>query len=587
MLKMLKISNKLIFFLVAAFVVIAVPLFAASEQETSEATTTGSSEPQYGGTITVLNFLTDALGVPDPAYGSGSTAIKNMIGERIQVGDVHKFGIRGSGDFTFTDDAGLPLPYKTGGVIERWEVTPDKLTLHVRDGIVWTGLSINDVMEKREVTADDVVFHYRRVFDEASGAGGYIRGIDWVVKPEVDHVYAVDEDTLVIDTNYFHADWDGILQGGGGQLFAPESYAASEPDKLTWENTVGTGPFWVKEYVPGSHLILGGNPDYWQKAIIDGKEYRTPFVDEYVMPMIKDETTAVAALQTATADAYLRVTPPHVPGLERAFPQLESRPSGAGLANVIGFDTTKAPFDNKEVRRALMIGTDRHAVNGMLMEPWADYIMHPFARGWEGWVALEDMPESTRMLYTYDPDLAKQMLADAGYPDGFEIDILAMNVYQNDDIAEMVADQWKELGVTVNITVKDGTAVNKEVRPPAHMEHDAVAWVIVTHTPILFAHTYYGTTGPRNATYYDSEYFTSRMLSAMREVDDAKRVQMLEEANLRQQDDVVAVPFAFPSWRAFWWPWVKNIHGEVWYHIHTPDAHNWWIDQNLKEEMGR
>lgn len=581
--------NKLVQLVVALIVALSVPLYAGGGSEdvtTGEAAAGEPSEPQYGGTITVLNFLTDALGVPDPAYGSGSTALKNIVGERIQVGDVYKFGARGSGDFLFTDDAGLPLPYKTGGVAGSWEVTADRLTLHVRPGIVWTGRSINDVMEKREVTADDIVMNYRRRFDEASGSGSYIRGIDWIKKPEVDNVYAVGDDTVVFETNYFHADWDGILQGGGGQLFAPESYEASLPDKLTWENMVGTGPFWVKEHVAGSHMSFGANPDYWQKATIEGKEYRTPFVDELVVPMIKDETTAVAALQTATADAYLRVTPPHVPAIERTSRELLSAKSGAGLANVITFDTTKPPFDDRNVRRALMIGTDRQAVSGMVMEPWLDYNMHPFAKGWEGWVAIEDMPESTRMLYKYDPELAKQMLADAGYPDGFEMDVLAMNVYQNDDIAEMIADQWKDIGVTVNIVVKDSTAVNKEVRPPAHMEQDAVAWVVVTHTPILFAHTYYGSTGPRNAGYYDSEYFDSRMLGAMRESDTDKRVQMLTEANLRQQDDVVSVPFAFPSWRAFWWPWVKNIHGEVWYHIHTPDVHNWWLDQNLKAEMG-
>ena len=573
--------------LVALFAIFGMPLFATGATDTAVTTVDEPGEPQYGGTLTVLNFLTDSLGVPDPAYGSGYTVIKNIVGERIQVGDVHTYGIRGSGEFAFTDDAGLPLPYKTGGVAESWEATSDKLILHVRDGIVWSGLSINDVMDKREVTAEDIVYHYRRVFDEASGAGGYIRGIDWIKKPEVDNVYAQGTDTVVFETNYFHADWDGILQGGGGQLFAPESYEASMPDKLTWENMVGTGPFWVKEYVPGSHLKFGANPDYWQKAIIDGKEYRTPFVDEFVLPMIKDETTAVAALQTATVDAHLNVTRPFIPALERSAPDLQSRRSGAGLANTITFDTTKEPFSDKNVRRALMIGSDREAVNAVLMEPWLEYNMSPFARGWEGWVPVAEMPESTKMLYNYDVELAKKMLADAGYPNGFEVDFLVMNDYQNDDIAEMITDQWKELGVTVNITVKDSTSVNKEVRPPAHMEQDAVVWVIVTHTPILFAHTYFGTTGPRNAGYYNSEYFDTRMLNAMRETDTDTRVQMLEEANLRAQDDVAAIPFAFPSWMTYWWPWVRNAHGEVWYHIHTPDYHNWWLDADLKKEMGK
>lgn len=213
--------NRLVRLTAALIVVLSVPLYAGGGSEdatTGEAAAVESGEPQYGGTITVLNFLADSLGVPDPAYGSGTTQAKNIVGERIQVGDVHKYGARGTGDFLFTDDAGLPLPYKTGGVIDSWEATADKLTLHVRPGIVWTGLSINDVMEKREVTADDVVMNYRRRFDEASGSGGYIRGIDWIKKPEVDNVYAVGTDTVVFETNYFHADWDGILQGGGGQL---------------------------------------------------------------------------------------------------------------------------------------------------------------------------------------------------------------------------------------------------------------------------------------------------------------------------------------------------------------------------------
>ena len=138
--------QKISYLLAAALLAAALPLFASGEEEAPAPAAAGTSEPQYGGTITVLNFLTDALGVPDPHYGSGSTAIKNMVGERIQVGDIHQFGIRGNGAFAFTDDAGLPLPYKMGGVAESWEVTSDKLILKVRDGIMWSGKTINDVM---------------------------------------------------------------------------------------------------------------------------------------------------------------------------------------------------------------------------------------------------------------------------------------------------------------------------------------------------------------------------------------------------------------------------------------------------------
>ena len=196
------------------------------------------------------------------------------------------------------------------------------------------------------------------------------------------------------------------------------------------------------------------------------------------------------------------------------------------------------------------------------------------------------MPESTKLLYTYNPELAKQMLADASYPDGFEMDVLSFNTRQCPDVAQMLADQWADYGIKINIIVKDEITVNKEVRPPAHIQQDAALWSTVTHTPLQFAFTYYGTTGPRNAGYYSSEYFDTRMLAARKESNPATLVQLLEEANLCCQDDVAAIPFAHPSWTEFWWPWVKNCYREVWYQNHLPDYHNWWIDADLKAEMG-
>lgn len=86
---------------------------------------------------------------------------------------------------------------------------------------------------------------------------------------------------------------------------------------------------------------------------------------------------------------------------------------------------------------------------------------------------------------------------------------------------------------------------------------------------------YYGTTRPRNAGYYSNEYFDTQMLTAMKELDPATRVQLQKEANLRYQDDCPAIPYAYPYWTEFWWPWMKNCYGEVWYQIHTPDHRNW------------
>ena len=86
--------------------------------------------------------------------------------------------------------------------------------------------------------------------------------------------------------------------------------------------------------------------------------------------------------------------------------------------------------------------------------------------------------------------------------------------------------------------------------------------------------------------FYEDEYATVRLQASDKETDPVERNKIMEEAFISITEGVPTIPFAYPGLVSYAWPWVKNWYGEGWYNIHTPGAHNWWIDQDLKAEMG-
>jgi peptide/nickel transport system substrate-binding protein len=304
------------------------------------------TKPKYGGSITILETLTESAGSPQPIGGLGTGATDQFrlkVMEKGLAGDIYQYGAFGNGTFLFKDDVGTPLRYATGVLWESWDITPNLITFHIRPGIYWTGESINPgVMDKREYTAEDYKYSLLRRLDADNPQyAGYFAGIDYVVEPWVDHVRVVDKYTVEVDTNYYHSQWDSIFVGGAGRQMARENWEAGGDD---WNNLVGTGPFIMDEFVQGSHVTVRRNPDYWQKCPINGKLYPTPFLDEVVMPMILDESTAAAALRTGTVDVFVKIKAQHVASLDQTNPELNKI---VYLGNVHGvrFNTSNPPLD--------------------------------------------------------------------------------------------------------------------------------------------------------------------------------------------------------------------------------------------------
>ncbi|GAG95395.1 unnamed protein product, partial [marine sediment metagenome] len=189
-----------------------------------------------------------------------------------------------------------------------------------------------------------------------------------------------------------------------------------------WENQVATGPFMFEEYVIGSHMSFVRNPNYWGKTTVNGVEYQMPFVDRLVRPIIPDESTQIAALQTGALDLGRLTGIKYWDMLDRVAPEMEqlSFPSGAGTRIYLRCD--EPPFDDVNVRRAVAVGTDLMEFKAAAMVLETPLLFYPVVPDDPAYIPLEDLPADIQILFEYDPVLAREMLEDALGPadaDGF------------------------------------------------------------------------------------------------------------------------------------------------------------------------
>jgi len=576
-------------FLLAAVLVLALALSACGPKEEEPITPTTPTkpaepakpiekEPQYGGTITVFTQgATKDPGSPDIAVGGGGPSRwLNPIQERPLIGAFEKYGPRGTGEYAFQLHEYIPDKYVEGCLIESWEVNPDKVIWHVRSGIYWHGNRPN-VMAARELTAEDIAFDLNYFRDAAPGKAFMEMTGD---------IYAQDRYTVVIEVTDFNLGLMYIVGYEDRSLISPPE--THEAGAGIWENQVGTGPFMLKEYVVGSHMTYVRNPDYWKTTTVDGKEYEIPFVDEMVYPIIPDVSTQIAALRTGTLDFHIQVPPAQWATLEKTAPDLLFDKVSSGIGNTTILKCSEPPFDSRVVRRAMMIGLDLKAFRdlhgvGPLEPNWfptfeGDPTVH---------TEIKDMPAETAMLFDYNPELAKQMLAEAGYPDGFTVEYYVNSALQDVmDRAALVKDMWARIGVEVEIKPVETVAYRKYQTEKSY--NNMINGGGEVANPLECLSRRGQTDGYFNFSMWSNEHFDELIIGAQKEQDSAKRMRLLKEAAIIMLNEVNIIPTDPTPKAHYWWPWIKNYYGER--AVADKDiAHILayaWIDEDLKAEMG-
>jgi peptide/nickel transport system substrate-binding protein len=245
--------------------------------------------------------------------------------------------------------------------------------------------------------------------------------------------------------------------------------------------------------------------------------------------------------------------------------------------------STNPIMSKDEVRRALIIALDRYAIIEAI-DVEGQAFSWPIPPGVPGHTPISELPESSQLLWSYQPELAKQMLADAGYPDGFTLELKGISLAVDIDFLNTLAYYWEEIGIDVNITVLDPAAYTATMRG---VDYD------------ILLETEFGSASPYillNRASFDSTYRTwdnleyNNMWEDMKKtVDTDERVAKMKELALFVTDAAAGgVGISRPYWLTCYWPWLKNYYGEITTGRENfmPMAARLWIDEDMKAEMG-
>ena len=546
--------------------------------------------PQYGGEMVVrsarniVNF--------DPYNGAHLTEIYGAWLERLCAED-------------WTLDPAV-FSYKTmapphllkGHLAESWEFTdPYTLVFHLRKGIRWQNLP---PVNGREFTADDVAFHYHRLL----GLG------DGFTKPAPYHatvasfrelisVTAADKYTAVfkwkIPNPAFILETMITNHNPTAAIVAREA-VEKWGDVGDWRHAIGTGPFILQDFVPGVGASLVRNPDYWG---YDARypQNKLPYADKLKVLIITNEDEALEAMRTGKLDAMDSISWKKAQEMKRTNPEILQIPMPTG-ATIDPRNDVK-PFNDIRVRKAMQMAVDLPAISKTLYGGAADPFPSSFSSSamstWgKGWgFPYEEWPQDLKDEYAYNPALAKKLLAEAGYSNGFKTNIVA-DIAGDRELLKVVKSYFAAVGIDMEIRTLESAAWVAFTQ--VEKKHDQMAYhsggsLHRSHEPLrqLTMFQTGSSSNPHMAVsdpVYDSFYARAIAATGLEEVK-----TIFREANEYVARQHFAIPLVQPMQYSLYQPWFKGYHGQFGAICWSPPSFSFytarfWIDGKLKKSMG-
>jgi peptide/nickel transport system substrate-binding protein len=415
--------------------------------------------------------------------------------------------------------------------------------------------------------ADDVVFSLNRANGKGSNMLAYFSTVKAIRKVGP---LRVEVDTLRVDP-LLPSKWASI--GIMSRAWAEKNNAANVADMTRNEegfanrNAMGTGPFLLKERKDGERTVLVRNPNWWDKP-----EHN---LDEVVYMPIGNPSTRVAALRSGNIDMVYEVPPADTIGL-KSDPALKVMEGGETRVIFLGFNQElpelpesnvkgKNPFKDKRVREAIYRSIDVHAIQRAVMRNQAvptALLVAPVINGYQ-----KDMDNRPAML---KPEEAKKMLADAGYPNGFETVMDCPNDrYVNDEaICQAVVSMLARIGVKLDLQAQTrnkffAKIMRKGDYGPAKVNLYLMAWspaatydvhnvfdsLLMTPSPVTKR-------GQANIGGYSNPAFDALAEKIDVEADPAARMALVRQATKIYVDDYAYVPL---HQQVLVWAMRKNV----------------------------
>ena len=385
-------------------------------------------------------------------------------------------------------------------IAESYEISDDGLdyTFHLRDDVTFH--------DGTPVTADDVVFSIE-LYKASEYQGSQISMLS--------SVEATDEHTVVC---HLDAPYSPFLQGICSPMIASKAYYESSEDDFV-NNPIGTGPYKFVSRAKGSNIKLEANEDYYRGA---------PEIKEVTFEVIPDSSTKAIALQTGEVN-FAEIDSATKPQLE-ANPAITIAEVPTSAFSYIAMNTEKESFNDVKVRQAINYAIDRDNLVAVCYDGEAEVNSNICAKERFGY-------SDDQFQYTYDPEKAKELLAEAGIETPYDLgEILVAEKYSN--LATVIQNDLKAVGLDVTISVKEFNSYISDLQNGSY-GITALNMTLEGDTQTLemaFTSDYIGIAN--NARYSDEE-MDKLFEQARTETDNDKRAEIFNEIFTKAQDEAI------------------------------------------------
>ena len=475
-------------------------LCACGGSKTAEGTSEAAGESSEAET---RNTLSEGTPVP------GGSVVYGMTQDLASL-DPHVDTDAGTRDVVFNLYEGLVKPTSDGGFIPAvasdYIISDDAktYTFTLRDGITFH--------DGTPVTIEDVKYSIDRYAE--------IQGESSAFSSLVDSVEVQDDKTLVVNLKESYSEFLPMMT----IAIIPQS------NEDPAGNPIGTGPFKYVSYTPGQNLELEKYDGYWQEGV--------PSLDSVEFKFIADVDTAFVELQAGTIDILKYLTSAQAETLGDDYNIVQG---SMNLVHAMYLNSAYEPLSKTEVRQALCYAVDRDAINNFIFGGKSHIIGSHMIPAMSKYYEPE-----AETVYSYDPEKAKELLADAGYADGFDLEITVPSSYsQHVDSAQIIADELSQVGINVTLNQVEWSTWLQDVYKGGNFQATVIGFD-GTLAPSDWLKKYV-TDDAKNFMHYSNTEYDDVFNTAYTTVDDDVKVENYKKAQMILAEDAAAVYIEDPA----------------------------------------
>ena len=398
------------------------------------------------------------------------------------------------------------------GLAESWEYSPDGtvLTFHLREGVKFQDGAVFDA------AAVKANIERSKTLEGSTLAAELAR---------IAEVVVVDPQTVELHLSSADATLPAVFSGRSGAMISPNSLADPQLDR----NPVGAGMFKLVEFAEGSDFAVERWDGYWDPDAVKVKRIEVKVLPDTAVRVnaVRAGEVDIAPIEPADVEALGQVDGVNV--------RLNETLRYVYLASNLGM----TPFDNLLVRQAVMHAIDRQALLDGPYYGYGETTLQPWPESYFPHVAELDE------MYPYDPDRARELLAEAGYPDGFSADIIVVpSPAAYTLLGEAVQGQLAQVGIDLTVQITEPA----QLGPAMYVDKTAMFALLYTNGAIDPANTVgsrFAADGFFNAGDYSTPRLEELYQQSLATTDEEERTVVMQDISREVVEQVLDVPLFF------------------------------------------